>query len=203
MSKIVLICFKDCKQNPYSRRDIEILSQRLTPDNISPPPPPLIINDNGVLIGIINPTEALPIKNTSVCMGNLIDPENNWWELMAKVPDGSYALFRSDENIIELISDIVASRTVWYVQTENMFIASTSQRAIVFFLQDFKPNRATFSWMLSSGTLGPGLSWDSRIQCLSGNTRLFLDRSSWKLTTKKESANFGQLDLSYKRLVAN
>ena len=97
----------------------------------------------------------------------------------------SYALFRRDENTVELVSDIVSSRTIWYVQTEKCITASTSQRAIVFFLQDFKPNKAVFSWMLSSGTVGPGLSWDSRIQCLSGNSLLFLGRSSWKLTIEK------------------
>ena len=189
MSKIILICFKDCVQNPYSNVDVEILSKRLTPDNISPRPL-LIIDKNGIFICIFNPSKSLPIKNTSVCMGNLIDPKDNWWEPMGKVPDGSYALFRSDENTVELVSDIVASRTIWYIQTENIFIASTSQRAIVFFLQDFNLNKAVISWILSSGTLGPGLSWDNRIQCLRGNTSLFLDRSSWKLTTKKEITNF-------------
>ena len=53
--------------------------------------------------------------------------------------------------------------------------------------------------MLSSGCIGPGLSWDSRIQCLSGNSLLFLDRSSWKLTIKKEGVNFDPLNLSYEQ----
>jgi len=189
MSKIIFICFNDHKQNPYSHRDIEILSKRLMPDNISPPSP-LIINDNGVFIGILNPSESLPIKNASVCMGNLIDPKDDWWQPMAEVPDGSYALFRSDENAVELASDIVASRTIWYVLTENMFIASTSQRAIVFFLQDFIPNKAVYPWMLSSGTLGPELSWDNRVKCLGANARLLLNRSSWKLKTRKENVYF-------------
>lgn len=117
---------------------------------------------------------------------------------MANVPDGSYALFRSDQNIVELISDMIASRTIWYIKTENIFIASTSQRAIIYFLQDFKPNKNAHSWMLSSGSLGPGLSWDSRIQCLSGNTRLFLNRSSWNLRIKKEEVHFEPLSMSIK-----
>jgi len=131
-------------------------------------------------------------------MGNLINPENNWWEPLARVPDGSYALFRSNENTVEVISDIVGSRTIWYIQTEDMLIASTSQRAIVHFLQDFKPNKFAYSWMLSSGTLGPGLAWDFRIKCIGGNSCLILDRSSWKLTIKKESANFEPTNLSDK-----
>ncbi len=195
MSKAVFICFRDREQSRFSSRDIEILSQRLTPDNISPNPP-LIINENGVLIGIFNPAESIPVRNTSVCMGNLIEPEENWWQPMASIPDGTYALFRGDKRTVELATDIVASRTIWYVQTEDMLIASTSQRAIVFFLRDFKPNRTAFSWMLSSGTLGPGLSWDSRIRCLGANSRLVLDRSSWKLTVSEGTARFDPLDLS-------
>ncbi len=114
---------------------------------------------------------------------------------MAGIPDGSYALFRSDENKVELITDIVGSRTIWYVQTEDAFIASTSQRAIVFFLQDFQPNEEAFSWMLSSGTLGPGLSWDKRIHSLEGNARLILDRSSWETEIKKEKVIYEPVDL--------
>lgn len=87
MAKIVFICFRDCKQNSYSRKEIEILSNRLMSDNISPISP-LMINDNGVLIGIFNPSEVLSIKNSSVCMENLIHPEDNWWKPMGKVLDG-------------------------------------------------------------------------------------------------------------------
>ncbi len=197
MAKILFMYFKDREQNPYSHRDIEILSKRLAPDNISPAPP-LVINNNGVLIGVFNPVESLPIKDTSVCMGNLIEPEDDWWKPGTEIPDGSYALFRSDENRVELVTDVVASRSIWYIHTENMFIASTSQRAIVFFLQNFEPNKTTFSWVLSSGSLGPGLSWDSRIKHLSGNTRLSLDRWSWETVTKKEAVSFEPLDISEK-----
>lgn len=197
MSKVVFICLRDSRQNPQLRSNIETLSKRIMPDNISPNPP-LVIDVDGVFIAIFNPNESLPIKNASVCMGNLIAAEDDWWRPMAKIPDGSYALFRSDENTVELVSDIVASRTIWYVQTEDMFIASTSQRAIVFFLQDFRPNKEAFSWVLSSGTLGPGLSWDKTIQCLSGNARLLLNRSSWKLSIKRQDNKFDPLNLSCK-----
>ena len=48
MSKLILVCPKDCRQNPYGPETIKALSDRLCPDNITPNPP-LIINDNGVL----------------------------------------------------------------------------------------------------------------------------------------------------------
>lgn len=127
-------------------------------------------------------------------MGNLIQPQEDWWKPNAEVPDGSYALFRSDENKVELLSDMLATRTIWYIQTEKVFIAATSQRAIIFFLQEFRPNRDVYAWMLSSGTIGPGLSWDSRIKCLSGNSRLVLDRSSWKVNIHMEPVQFSPVD---------
>ena len=195
MSKILFLCFRNSKQLYHFNKKIEILSKRLIPDNITPRPP-LVINDRGIVIGIFSPSGSLKIKNASVCLGNLINPEDEWWEPRAKVPDGSYALFRSNENAVELVSDIVATRTIWYVQTDDMFIASTSQRAIVFFLQDFRLNKTVIPWMLSSGTLGPGLSWDQRIQYLKGDSRLFLDRSSWEMTIKKENPCFDTLNVS-------
>ena len=44
--------------------------------------------------------------------------------------------------------------------------------------------------MLSSGTLGPRLSWDNRVKCLGANARLLLNRSSWELTARKEDVYF-------------
>lgn len=194
MSKIVLMCFKHRNQKAHFQAGMEILSSRLAPDNISPNPPE-VVDDNGVLIGILNPVESLWINKGSACLGYLIDPKDNWWRPMAEVPDGAFALFRSDENVVELASDVVASRTIWYVQTDDVFIASTSQRAIVHFLREFKPDKTAFLWMLSSGTLGPDASWDSRIQRLGPNARLVLDRSRWKLRVEHESIDFDPLDL--------
>jgi len=76
-----------------------------------------------------------------------------------------------------------------------MFIASTSQRAIVYFLREFQPDKTAFLWMLSSGTLGPDASWDSRIKRLGPNARLILDRSTWRLRVERENIDFDPLDL--------
>ena len=112
------------------------------------------------------------------------------------MPDGSYALFRSDDRYIELLSDTCASRTIWYASTEKLFLASTSQRAIVYFLQSYKPDRQVYSWMLSSGGLGYGLSWDRRIRAVPGNTRIILDRLTWCLEQETRAIEFTPDDLS-------
>lgn len=194
MSKIVFLCFRDPNNQYFSNKEIALLSNRLSPDNISTHPFKTIDNF-GILIGIFNPSDTLPIKNSSVCLGNMIQPKIDWWQPLSGIPDGSYALFRSDKNYVELISDMGASRTIWYFQNDYMFVASTSQRAIVFFLQDFMPNRAVYPWMLSSGHLGPDLSWDTRIKYLNANSRLLLCRSSWTISINKNPFHFDPVNL--------
>ncbi|MBN1405752.1 MAG: hypothetical protein JW946_04465 [Candidatus Omnitrophica bacterium] len=195
MSKVVFICLKDPGKNPYSRKDADILSDLIAPDNISPNPPK-IIQDNGILVTVFNPAEALLVKNTSICLGHIIDSQDSWHKPLSKVPDGAFAIFRSNKNTVELISDMTASRSIWYTHTQNMLIASNSQRAIIMLLKSFKPNRVVFSWMLSSGTIGPGNSWDSRIKHLPPNARLILDRMNWNLTLKQQTHDFTPSNIS-------
>jgi hypothetical protein len=194
MAKIVYLSARKGTQLPFNVRDIERVFSRITPDNITPSPPH-IIEAQGVLIGILNPVESLPISGYSVCMGAFFDHLENWWQPGSKIPDGSYALFRADEYTLELITDIVASRTIWYVLTDDWFIASTSQRMIVCFLRSYLANEAVIPWMLSSGTLGPGFSWDKRIHCLGGDTRLILDRRSWHMEVIRKSVVYSPLHL--------
>ena len=189
MSKIVFLCFRNGADNTITPSSIDTLSGRLCPDNVSANPP-TVIERNGILIGILNPNSSVRVMDTSVCVGYVIDPSPQWGVPLSPIPNGAYALFRSDAKTVELATDMVASRTIWYVQTGSMFVASTSQRAIVFFLQSFEPNEAAFAWMLSSGSLGLGNSWDKRIKYLTPDTRLHLDRRSWRLTCEEKRARF-------------
>lgn len=181
MSKLVYICTRHGTSLDVGHHDVEQISSRLAPDNIVPAPP-RIIDGNGIMIGIINPVDTLRVEHFSVCLGAVFSHDSNWWKPGTDFPDGSYALFRGDNNLVELLSDALASRTIWYTKTDDIFIASTSQRAIIYLLQSYHPNEKVQAWMLSSGTLGPGMSWDERIACLPGDTRLVLNRDSWKMT---------------------
>jgi len=195
MANAVFLYFRDPNTKLYTSKDIEVLSKRLTPDNIFPVPNH-VIDENGSFIGIFNYNDVVPVKSSSICIGNLINPNADWWKPGAAVPEGSFALFRSNQESLELVTDPLASRTIWYIQTNTVFIASTSQRAIVYFLQDYHPNTTAYPWVLFSGTLGYGLSWDRRIRWLSGDSRLLLNRSSWKINVDKESIRFKPLNLS-------
>ncbi|KAF0191342.1 MAG: hypothetical protein FD165_1938 [Gammaproteobacteria bacterium] len=189
MSKAVFVTTRIGAPVKFGGRHITALSARLTPDNIKPVPPRVIEGD-GILLGIINPTDSLRIQGCSVCMGTLFGHSPDWWRPESDAPDGSYALFRGAEKTVELLTDILASRTIWYVKTDDLFIAATSQRAIVYFLQSYQPNETAYPWMLSSGTLGPELSWDKRIRCLPGDARLILDRESWELKLDRAPVAF-------------
>lgn len=35
-------------------------------------------------------------------MGNLLNPEDEWWKPEADIPDGTYSLIRSAEHIVEV-----------------------------------------------------------------------------------------------------
>jgi hypothetical protein len=157
---------------------IAVLNRRLTPDNIVAGTP-LISRAHGVTAAIFNPNGATRLRGASICIGAPLGPASNWQRPGAPRPDGCYALLRSDQRRVELIADAGASRTVWFVSTPMVFIASTSQRAIIALLGHFEPNPAAATWMLSSGTLGPDAGWDSRVRQVLPGERIVLERGPW------------------------
>jgi hypothetical protein len=161
----------------------------MTPDNIVANAPTVIERD-GLLAGVINPVSTLTGEGASVCMGILFGASSDWHTPGSAVPDGSYALFRGDNTSVEVLTDAVASRSVWYIKTDDYFIASTSQRAMIILLQSFEKNNEVYSWILTSGTLGPGLSWDQRIRLLPPDSKLTLNREQWRVDTVVEPVNF-------------
>jgi hypothetical protein len=195
MSKLVLVVTRKSSRNRFGRVHIEHVNRRLSPDNIDPATPCCIERD-GVLMGIIGGTELVRIRGTSACLGHMTDEWGDWWAPSAPVPDGTFALFRADGKYVELLSDVLASRTIWYAQTDDLFIASTSQRAILFFLGDYRPNVAVYPWMLSAGNLGPKNGWDVRLRSLPGDARLRLDRDAWQVTLRRTPVSYQPIEAS-------
>ena len=137
MSKVIYVCLNERKTHRFSKRNLELLADRLTPDNITALPPK-IVEDDGIVYCVFNPSNSVLAENSSVCLGDAIGREANWWEPLQGYPDGSYALFRGNSKYVEVVSDVVASRTIWYFKNDDVFISSTSQRAIIYFLGDRK-----------------------------------------------------------------
>ena len=77
-----------------------------------------------------------------------------------------------------------------------MFVAATSQRAIVALLGSFEFNSAVVPWMLASGTLGPGNSWDKRIRHVAGATTVTLHRHAWTINERTETTRFDPQPIS-------
>ncbi|HUQ53926.1 MAG TPA: asparagine synthase-related protein [Gammaproteobacteria bacterium] len=167
----------------------EALNRKLAGDNIDPRPATLV-RSSGVSAALLNPSAAAQVQGASIAVGTLLAPRDDWHVPKAALPDGSFALLRADDARVELASDSVGSRTLWYAMTDRELIASTSQRAIVTLLGSFEPNRAALPWMLSSGTLGPTAAWDARVQRLQPGQRLLLDRASWRLESRTEPVVF-------------
>jgi len=193
MAKLVLVCGRGDATLPFTPAHIEALAARLTPDNIgvevlAEAP------DAHLLTGVFGRASGVRREGGSICAGCPAGPVSDWWRPGADAPDGTYALLRADRTTVELLADAVASRTIWYVRTERLFIASTSQRAVVFFLRDFEPEASARLWMISSGALGYQQSWDTRICCLKGGSRLVLDRASWRMRVVDAPLEFAPRD---------
>jgi len=177
MAKSIWVCSrKELPKSVYN--DLSDICQALTPDNIIPAEPVIQVNGK-VAFGIMNPTRTISIRGNSLLMGKILDEKENWHIPMEDFPDGSYALFRDGDGYCEIVSDPVASRTIWYYMDNEVFVASTSQRAIILFIGGFEFNEEVIPWMLSTGSLGPRLSWDKRISQLAPDSSVILDKKSW------------------------
>jgi hypothetical protein len=179
--RALLVCHRQGSAG-LSGGEIDVLDARLRPDNL-PRRTPRVSRANGVVSVTFNPPEGSDTGSASVCLG-ASSPRRD-------APDGSIATLRADDRAIELVNDAVGSRTVWYAMTDDLFVASTSQRAIASILGSFEPNRHAFAWMLSSGTLGPGFGWDSRVRPVPAGGRVRLDRAKWRLRIEEPGAAGG------------
>ena len=181
MSGFILTCWREPSARPYATDDLLKVAYSVAPSNISPNRP-IIQQLPGLALAVLNPVSSVRAKEGCVCLGMLLDSKEDWWRAGQDSPDGSYVICRSDDSSVEVIADDFGSRPIWYVHDPDVFLASTSQRAIIRLLGDFRLNPRAVSWMLSSGFLGPEDSWDSRLRLVPPATRLTLDRHAWVLT---------------------
>ena len=207
MAKAITICFKNPIKQSISSLAMKV-AKRIEPNNVHAQQPYIFENENTITL-IYNPTSTITRKDANVCLGTC-KSTNDLFEQNAPLPNGSYALFRVGNKTAEIASDYAASRTLWYYNDSELFMASTSQRMIVSFLGDFQLNKKACSWFLCTGTLGPGLSWDERIKIVPPRTRLILNRSNWQVSIDHNpNFNFAKIqseqknDLSYKIQLKN
>jgi len=194
MAKCIFICARKTLPVSIGNQLFEICN-KLAPDNIKPVAPEIFVNRD-IAYGIMNPTTTLRKNGNSLLMGQIFGNDINWDEPLQEFPDGSYALFRCGEEYCEIVSDSVASRTIWYYMDENIFVSSTSQRMIIMFLGSFDFDERIIPWVLSTGTLGPGFSWDKRIKRIPVDSSIIIDKNNWSLTTKSNPIEFKSIKRS-------
>ncbi|MEX2569400.1 MAG: hypothetical protein WD431_25895, partial [Cyclobacteriaceae bacterium] len=179
MSKILSI-WKKSDFNPGIKNTIQKICKQLEPDNIHANEPEIHVGMNWSY-GIMNPTSSLLKTDSGVILGKIFG-DNEGWDKIGKVGlDGSFAIFRNNSQFAEISSDVAGTRSIWYYLDKEYFIASTSQRAMIMFLGSFKMNEEVVPWMLSTGSLGPFLSWDKRIKLLQPDASLALNKEKWEI----------------------
>lgn len=169
----------------YSRRDLETVAGRITPENA--PDETRIVRDGDTVVCLVGDTTTLPVDGTSVCMGQLQSGSSGWSTPGADVPDGNYAIVRDSPEAVELVSDVVGSRSLFYRLFDDMLVAATSQRAVMHFADSFEFERRVIPWMVSSGTLGHHQVWDRRLELVPPDSRVRLDRETWTLDVRDTS----------------
>ena len=198
MSKIVYVCFRNGLPVSAEQRVREVCSS-LEPDNIVPRPARVVRHGNSVY-GVVNPSPSMLARDGSVAVGQLLGDKGQREDALSRgTPDGSFALFHDSADSLEVMSDPAGSRTVWYYRDEETFIASTSQRAIVGFAGGFQFNEQVVPWVLSTGSLGPSLSWDKRIEMLSPDSSVVLNKKDWSVSIKTTPIEFTPLDQPYEQ----
>lgn len=182
MSKLLYVVYKDSIKKPRNTdvNILETIEKRILPDNILPNKMELLKSSDSIG-AIFNPVSTIKIDELSVCLG--YSPNSNWSDLNLRGEDleGSFGILRNKDTYFQIASDMVASRTIWYYMNDEVFVASTSQRAIVTYLGTFEFDERVIPWMLSSGTIGPGFSYDKRLEMVKPNTLLTLNKENWTL----------------------
>ena len=136
MADLILECVRAGRGGRlHTREQLLRMASRLAPSNISARPT-RIIETQDLTATIVNPSEeGVRAAEGGVLLGGVIGEAGRWWEVGSEPPDGTYVLVRYSGASVELLSDITASRTLWYAQDEERLVASTSQRAAVALLR--------------------------------------------------------------------
>jgi hypothetical protein len=192
LAKIVLVCLRNPSAEASARvqHALQGFLDSLCPDNLVPADPIVTSDGHGLHLGVFNPAEPAAIHDCSAYVGWLKYAARTWWLPGGPAPTGSFALLRAGASSVEALTDFAASRTVWIAHTDEVFIASTSQRAVPLFLGSFETNPHAIAWMLSAGTLGPSSGWDRRARPLAPGGSARLDRARWTLTFREPPIKF-------------
>lgn len=196
MSKVIYVCTRNRRLGSTDEDRLREICRNLEPDNVVSQIDHKVLANDRIAFAIMNYQPSIIEKENSLLLGCLYGQWERWDEPLTDFPDGSYALFRDNDDYFEVVTDAAASRTIWYYFDEHWFIASTSQRAMVMFLGSFDFDERVIPWCLSTGSLGPELSWDQRFKRLAVDSSVVLDRAHWSISTKHNPVRFAEQNRS-------
>lgn len=189
MSKILYVIYRDKKVPHEAHSKLKKICSDINPDNIDANPT-YSYQDGQVICGLSNPLTVIKKIKTNVLLGQILTDGDEWTKPLIQYPDGNFAIFRSNSKNVEILTDALGTRSVWYFKNDQIFICATSQRAIIKYLGDFEFDDRVIPWIISTGSLGPLFSWDRRVKRIKPATSLILERNNWRLTFK--SLNYYQ-----------
>ncbi|HMK92888.1 MAG TPA: asparagine synthase-related protein, partial [Thermoleophilia bacterium] len=167
----------------------------LWPQGIEPHPTELVL-EPGLALAVVNPSAAISRHGASLCLGRILDTPGEWWRPRSASPDGVYALCRSSSDAVEIVTDIAASRAVWYYRDDDVFLASSSQRPLIALLGRFELDREAVTWMVASRSLGPRASYDRRLAKAPLDGIVRLDRRDWSVEVASRWAPYRAIERS-------
>ncbi len=182
MARVLYACSR-APFGPETSDRLKAICAAPKPNNVRTDMRPRMHCDGNIAYACTDASAAFHERGDSALIGALYEADAVPWHVPgAELPDGSYALFRSSPETVEAATDPAGSRTVWYYMDDHVFVASTSQRAIVMFIGSFEFDLRATPWVFSTGSLGPERSWDRRIARLQPASSVILDRTTWRLT---------------------
>ena len=190
MANAVYVCLREPSGSQIDRiqAQLEALAVRLCPDNVEPRAPKIVRGERSVSC-VLSPVESVEAGPKGLCLG-YVKPDSQWKTVGSGPPDGSFVVFRHDRDELEVITDVVASRPTWYYFDQSVFLAATSQRALVALLGSFKFDRDAIPWILTTGSLGPTATWDHRIKRVSADTTVKLSFNDWTVEINSKEIQF-------------
>jgi hypothetical protein len=196
MGHFILVCRRrgDLDAEGVSRT-LERCAELLWPPGVEPAAT-RIVTEHGLALAAVLPADGMPLHGASLCLGRFLDDPGEWWRPDTTPPDGTYALCRSSAEVVELVTDIAASRAVWYYHDDEVFLASSSQRPLIALLGGFELDPEAVTWMVASRSLGPRASYDRRLARAPLDGRVRLDRRRWSLEVSSQWSPYEPEELS-------
>ncbi len=169
MAILTAVLSQDDESLNRYRRVLERVARRVLPAHLAVDKNTRICQDNAVLTSVHGRKENVVERGNCSLAGitreSQPDAINDFLQVGGSVPDGSFALVRSDGSVLEAVTDFAGSKSMWHARLKCGGVAvSTCLEIVVALLGDFCVDEKALGWFLSSGSSGPKRSWDKRVK---------------------------------------